>query len=223
MPNDVSTARELSEADPEAEAHERKVEGELKAQHLELRRQARGHFDVIKGRRGAYSEASWEQAFRKAKIDYDTGRFLIQRLGAERHLDLQLVATLIQLREELLEGIENPTAADKMLADTAVAAYRNFLRIQGWIGSLCLVIERELFGQEPVSESNGATVGERIEREMHQLEQTLMPLLDRAHRTLVRSLDRLEARRSRGGPQAQVSIGHAGQVNVGSAVRNGAS
>ena len=73
-----------------------------------------------------------------------------------------------------------------------------------------------------MSEANGATVGERIEREMHQLEQSLMPLLDRAHRMLVRSLDRLEARRSKGGPQAQLSIGHAGQVNVGSAVRNGA-
>ena len=83
------------------------------------------------------------------------------------------------------------------------------------------MVERELFGQESVSEANGATVGERIEREMRQLEQSLMPLLDRTHRMLVRSLDRLEARRSRDGPQAQVSIGHATQVNVGSAVRNG--
>jgi hypothetical protein len=124
-------------------------------------------------------------------------------LGAERHLDLELVAVLTQLRQELLDGIENPTAADKMLADTAVLAYRNVLRIQGWIGSLCLVMERELFGQEPVSELNGATVGERIEREMHQFEQSLMPLLDRAHRMLVRSLDRLEARRSGRRPGAR--------------------
>jgi hypothetical protein len=131
-----------------------------------------------------------------------------------------LVATLTQLRQELLDGIENPTAGEKVLADTAVAAYRNFLRIQGWIGSLCLVVERELFGQELVSEANGATVGERIEREMHQLEQSLMPLLDRAHRMLVRSLDRLDAR-STGGRPGQLSIGHATQVNVGSAVRNG--
>jgi hypothetical protein len=182
---------------PTAEAHERRVEEELKAQFIELRRQARGRFEAVKGRRGAYSEAYWEEAFRKARIDYDSGRFLIQRLGAERHLDLGLVATLTQLRQELLDGIENPTAADKMLADTAVAACRNFFRIQGWIGSLCLVMERELFGQEPISEANGATVGERIESEMHQLEQSLMPLLDRAHRTMVRSLDRLDARRSR--------------------------
>ena len=220
MPNEISRAHDRSVADPSADAHERKVDEELRAQFLELRRQARGHFDVVKGRRGAYSEAYWEKAFRNAKIDYDSGRFLVQRLGAERHLDLQLVATLIQLREELLDGIEKPTAADKMMADTAVAAYRNFLRIQGWIGSLSLIVERELFGQEPVSETNGATVGERIEREMHQLELSLMPLQDRAHRMMVRSLDRLEARRS-GGKQGQLSIGHATQVNVASAVRNG--
>ena len=68
------------------------------------------------------------------------------------------------------------------------------------------LVERELFGQEAVSESNGATVGERIEREMHQLEQSLMPLLDRAHRMLVRSLDRLDARRS-GGHQTAATHG----------------
>ena len=43
-----------------------------------------------------------------------------------------------------------------MLADTAVLAYRNLLRIQGWIGSLRLITERELCGQEPVSEAYGA-------------------------------------------------------------------
>jgi hypothetical protein len=60
---------------------------------------------------------------------------------------------------------------------------------------------------------------------MHQFEQALMPLLDRAHRTLVRSLDRLEARRSghSNRRQAQLSIGRAGQVNVASAVQNGGS
>jgi hypothetical protein len=221
MPNEISIANDHSVDDPAAEAHERKVEEVLRAQYLELRREARGIFDAVKGRRGAFSAAYWEEAFSKAKLDYDNGKFLIRRLGAERHLDLELVAVLTQLRQELLDGIENPTAADKMLADTAVLAYRNVLRIQGWIGSLCLVMERELFGQEPVSELSGATVGERIEREMLQFEQSLMPLLDRAQRMLVRSLDRLAARRS-GSSEGRLSIRHASQVNVGSAVRNGA-
>jgi hypothetical protein len=52
-----------------------------------------------------------------------------------------------------------------------------------------------------------------------RLEQTLMPLLDRAQRMMIRALDRLEARRC-GMTNTMVSIGTAGQVNVGGNVRN---
>ena len=74
------------------------------------------------------------------------------------------MATLIQLRQGLLEGFENPTAADSMMADTAVIAYRNLLRVQGWIGDLCLVVERELFGQEPLNQFHGPTVGAKLKK-----------------------------------------------------------
>ena len=70
---------------------------------------------------------------------YDSGNFLIGRMRACRQLDLPLVATLFQLRQGLLEGIDNLTAGDHILADSAIVAYRNFLRIQGWMGSFCLV------------------------------------------------------------------------------------
>lgn len=43
-------------ADPAAELHEAKVQTELSAQFLELKRQAQGNFEAIKGRRGASSE-----------------------------------------------------------------------------------------------------------------------------------------------------------------------
>ena len=46
-----------------------------------------------------------------------------------------------------------------------------------------------------------------------------MPLLDRAQRMMIRALDRLEARWN-GKPTSTISIGSAGQVNVGSAVSN---
>jgi hypothetical protein len=39
------------------------------------------------------------------------------------------MATLAQLRQGLLTGIESPTAADKMVADSAILAYRNMLRV----------------------------------------------------------------------------------------------
>jgi hypothetical protein len=205
--------------DPAAERHEIKAQTEHNAQFLELKRQAQGTFEAIKGRRGASNEEYWQDVVAKAKLDYDSGNFLIGRIGACRQLDLPLVATLLQLRRELLDGIDNPTTGDKMLADSAILAYRNLLRVQGWIGSTALVVQRELFGQEPLESSHGYGEAMQIEKRVNQLEQVIMPLLDRAQRMMIRALDRLEARRC-GKPNTLVSIGTAGQVNVGSKVRN---
>ena len=72
---------QVVQTDPAAERHEAKVQAELNAQHLELRRQAQGVFEAIRGRRGATTEAYWEAAFTKAHIDYASGQFLMQRLG----------------------------------------------------------------------------------------------------------------------------------------------
>ena len=46
-----------------------------------------------------------------------------------------------------------------------------------------------------------------------------MPALDRAQRMMLRATDRLEARKS-GKPNAAISIGTAGQVNLASNVQN---
>ena len=208
-----------NDSDPVADRHEAKVHAELNAQHRELMRQAQGTFEAIKGRLGARNEEYWQEAFCQAKIDYSSGQFLIQRLGADRQLDLPLVATLTQLRHELLVGIDNPTIADHMLADSAILAYRNMLRVQGWIGSTAFIVQRELFGQEPLATSHGYGEEMVIEKRVEQLEQSLMPLLDRAQRMMIRALDRLETRRS-GKALASISITRAGQVNVGSSVLN---
>ena len=210
---------QVAETDPAAVRHEAKVQTELNAQHLELRRQAQGIFEAIKGRRGATTEAYWEAAFVKAHCDYASGQFLIQRLGADRQLDLPLVATLTQLRQGLLEGIEKPTMADHILADSAIISYRNLLRVQGWIGSTSHIIQSELYAQKPLEESHGHTAAMAIERRVEQLELTLMPLLDRAQRMMIRAIDRLDVRRN-GKSIGNISIGNAGQVNVGSAVGN---
>jgi hypothetical protein len=129
-------------------------------------------------------------------------------LAADRQLDLPLVAILTQLRHNLLAGIEHPTAADHMLADSAVIAYRNMLRVQGWLGSLCLQIERDLFGQSALT---GADAPE-VEAMMERLENILLPMLERCQRMLCRVLDRLETRQRKGG--ASISIAVTGQVNV---------
>ena len=138
-----------------AQQHERRVQQELNEQHRILVNQARGVFAAIKGHRGANNEEYWQAVFAQAKVDYETGKFLIERLGADRQLDLPLVATLTQLRQELLSGVDNPSIGDHMLADSAILAYRNLLRVQGWVGSTAFIVQRELFGQEPLESAHG--------------------------------------------------------------------
>ena len=79
----------------EPEARERDVRAD------ELRRQAQGTFGAIKGRRGASNEEYWQEVVARAKLDYDSGNFLLGRLGGCRQLDLPLVAILLQLRQDL--------------------------------------------------------------------------------------------------------------------------
>jgi hypothetical protein len=183
-------------------------------QHQELRDQAQSLLAAVKGRRGVQREEGWQRIFLGAKINYESGRFLIEQLGAERYLEPELMATLTQLRQGLLAGIENPTAADTMMVDSAIIAYRNLLRVQGWIGSLCLTVERELFGQAPLDELHGHTVGKQLTQEIARLEQVLMPLLERCHRMMAKSFAHLETRRGKPPPPATVMVGQAGQVNV---------
>jgi hypothetical protein len=74
------------------------------------------------------------------------------------------------------------------------------LRVQGWIGNLCLVVERELYGQA-------------LTNEIVRLEEVLMPLLERCHRMMARSIAHLDSRR-RKPTTTSVTVGQAGQVNV---------
>jgi hypothetical protein len=199
---EFAVPKRQEDPDPAAEAYLSRVEAEL-------------------SRRGVQREEDWQKIFQQAKVDCESGRFLIEQLGAERYLEPRLMATLAQLRQGLLGGIQNPTAADSMMADTAVIAYRNLLRVQGWIGDLCLVVERELFGQEPLNRYHGPTVGAKLEEKLRRLEEHML-LLERCHRMMVRSLTHLESSRSKAAKTA-VTIGQAGQVNVDCAVVNKAS
>ena len=77
------------------------------------------------------------------------------------------------------------------MIDTAVVSYYNFLRVQGWIGNLSLTFERELFGQNPLSEIHGSAVGNQLRDQLERLSEVILPLQDRAHRMMVRSLAQL--------------------------------
>src|SRR4029434_4975077 len=94
------------------------------------------------------SVEEWQAACEDAAKRYQSGRFLLERLGAERFLDPQLMATLWQLRQGLLEAYGTASPAMTMIIALAVMSYANALRIQGWIGDLALSIEHECFAEE---------------------------------------------------------------------------
>ncbi|HEX2257937.1 MAG TPA: hypothetical protein VHG92_14800 [Afifellaceae bacterium] len=177
--------------DAAAEAHERRVQTELSAQFRRLKDEAQALYGVTHGRRGARSPQKWAEMLEKAGDEIGNGRFLVRMLGAERYLEPETVAVLITLRQELLAERKRTTAADVMMVDTAVVAYYNFMRVQGWIGNMALVVERELFGQSPLNEIHGPETGARLREELQRLGEVLLPLLDRTQKMVARSLAHL--------------------------------
>jgi len=179
---------------------------------------ARAVMRAMEGWRGSEleTEAGWRNACEEAHQRYHSGRFLIERLGAERFLEPHLMAILWQLRQTLVEeyAAHSPTAT--MVIDLAVMTYYNALRVQGWMGDLALQIEHECFGQEgPTAKLRhnwGVVEGLAVENTLRRLAEQLLPLFERANRQLIRNLQAL--RTLRHGPPPAVAIGHAGQVNL---------
>ena len=182
---------ELVESDTDeacALAHEERVQKELTAQFQKLKDESRAIFGQVHGRRGVQRAKDWAKMLEKAGDEIGNGRFIVRCLGAERFLDCETVAVLLSLRQNLIGDLKSASASNIMMIDTAVISYYNFIRVQGWIGSLCLVTERELFGQEPLNEFHGSQVGDRLEEQLRRLAEVMMPLQDRAHRMMMRSL-----------------------------------
>jgi hypothetical protein len=202
-----------------AEEFEVRLKSEADQLHRDLRHRARALFATLKGHPGIRTEEKLAELLIKVTGDYETGKFLMEQLGADRYLEYERALTLSHMRQQLLSHIEQPTMPDKMAADTAVLAYHNLLRIQGWIGNICLVVERDLFGQEPLNELHGPQVGEKLANDLRQLENQMFPLLDRAHRMMMRSLTYLDGR-LKNGKLGGVTVERAEQVNIASAVEN---
>jgi hypothetical protein len=186
-------------------------------QYQELRKNARAVMRAFEGWRPIRSLEEWQAACDDARERYQSGRFLLERLGAERFLDPQLMATLWQLRQGLLEECGAQSPAMTMIVDVAVMAYANALRIQGWVGDLSLSIEHELFAEDSLRiklrqqygpQFDGFTVEEALRR----LREQLLPLFERANRQVLQNLQALQ--RPRPGSSPTVAIGRAGQVNV---------
>lgn len=160
----------------------------------------------------------WEATVRQAAEDLDSGAFLVERLGGQRYLAPTLVAVLYLIRRNLIEEYEAETAAEHLMIDMVVLAYAHTIRINGWCGDLMAAIERELFGKAglPAKMPKGDGTAPRLlaEELVQLLAEQLMPLVDRSNRMMLRNLKALKEHKRP--TAANLSIGQAGQVNVGS-------
>jgi hypothetical protein len=186
-------------------------------QYQELRKHGRAVMRAFEGWGQIRSAEAWQATCEDASKHYQSGRFLLERLGAERHLDPNLMATLWQLRQGLMDeyGAESP--AMTMVIDLAVMSYADALRVQGWIGDLALTVEQELFGEESLKvrlrQQYGAQFdGFAVEEALRRLKEQLLPLFERMNRQLLQNLQALQ--RPRPGSSPMVAIGRAGDVNV---------
>ena len=165
------------------------------------------------------SQEEWLDTVDKAGADFLSGDFLIDRLGAERHVDPIMTAVILNLRTQLINEHEATTAAELMIIDVTLLSYYNLFRVNGWIGDIGQELENEFFGRRPLSAKlkdnygTGEVRGLRVEDIVKQLTQNLAPVYERMNRMMLRNLAALKTWRQP--PTPSVSVERAGQVNVG--------
>ncbi len=184
----ISDPMELDSEEARAAAHEERVHKELAVQFQKLKDESRALFGMVNGRCGVQRAEDWAKVLEKAGDEIANGRFIVRCLGAERYLSCETVAVLLTYRQNLISDLKSASAADIMKVDTAVVSYYNFIRAQGWIGSLCLVTERELFGESALSEIHGPAIGDRLAEQIDRLAERLIPLQERCQRMMLRAL-----------------------------------
>lgn len=131
---------------------------------------------------------------------FEDGSFLLDRLGAEAVIDQDLATVLLHLRNQLVEEYGKGPAAI-MLIDRAVAAHQAWLRIEGWVGNLSILIEHEFFSVEGPSAnfknkygSEGRRIrGLTVEQYLARLREQLLPTAERCGRAVQEALAALQA------------------------------
>lgn len=216
----IARAAAPSEDEIDWELYQKEYERVLAERQEKLLHGARGIFRAMDGWALVKDQDDWQETVRKAAEDLESGGFLVERLGGERFLDPELIATLLVLRRRLIDEHGASTAAELMLIDVAVLAYFHTIRINGWIGNFALLIESKFSSKQSLTAKfkgkygygAGEVHGLRVEDHVQRIGEELLPLLDRCNRLMLRNLKALKAVRE--APMPSVSIGSAGQVNV---------
>jgi hypothetical protein len=89
----------------------------------QVRWTARATHRAMEGWQRVASEQDWLRILEESREAYESGGFLLERLGAERYLDPKLMATILMLRQRVLDEWAITTAAETMLVDLALLSY----------------------------------------------------------------------------------------------------
>jgi hypothetical protein len=144
-----------------------------------------------------------ERHTERVLMQFESGAFLLDRLGAAGVIDQDLAVVLLRFRRGLIEEYgDGPPAM--MLIDRAVAAYQAFIRVEGWIGNLALQIEHEFFGtrgpsahfQDRYGRSGSTIRGLSVEEHLARLRDELILLAERFGRVMREVLASLEVIRA---------------------------
>jgi len=153
-----------------------------------------------------------ESRTEKVMRQFQDGSFLLNRLGAESVIDQDLAVVLLHFRNQLsTEYGDGPAAL--MLIDRAVGAYQDFMRIEGWVGNLSILIEHEFYGLDGPSAHfqdrygrEGRTIrGLTVEQYLVRLREGLIPLAERSSRIMREALAALEGLRAAPSPAVERS------------------
>jgi hypothetical protein len=166
-----------------------------------------------------FRDESEEEQVERVLTRYKDGSFLIDRLGAGMVIDQDLAVVLLDLRRQLREEYGD-TPATMMLIDRAIVAYRDFLRVTGWVGNLALHIEHEFFGRDGPSAHfrdrygrEGRSIrGLTVEEHLAHLREGLIPLAERCGRVMREALASLEMLRA--APSQAVERSRPAQISV---------
>src|SRR5689334_3321081 len=93
----VDTARDAS-VEADWSLYQAEYERRLAARHERLMTDARASYRAMDGWSNVKSSEDWEQTVAQASDEYQRGAFLIDQIGAARHIDPTLMAVLLMLR-----------------------------------------------------------------------------------------------------------------------------
>lgn len=161
---DVVDAARDANREADWSRYQAEYERRLAECHQRLMTDARASYRAMDGWGNVKSPEDWEQTVAQASDEYQRGAFLLDQLGAARHIEPTLMAVLLVPRRRLIDEHDARTAAELMLIDLAIISYYHTLRLNGWVGNFGLLIEGELFqkGGPSVKLQRSGEVGGRV-------------------------------------------------------------